>query len=81
MGIRRIIQQQGRSIWPPLGNKNIKAVRYEESSHIWGLCNNYSINGGKKKPYEPYVELNNKKGGKKSSISWRNHLQSYPKKK
>lgn len=43
MGIRRIIQQQGRSIQTPLGNGNIKAAQYQESSHVGGLCNNYSM--------------------------------------
>jgi len=31
MGIRRTIQHQGRIIWPPLGNGNLKVEKYEES--------------------------------------------------
>jgi len=70
MGIRRTIQQQGISIWPPLGNENIKEMKYEESSHNGGLFNNNPIDGGKQRPQEQGPETNNKKGGKKFAVSW-----------
>ena len=64
MGIRRTNQQQGKTIWPPLGNNNLKATKYEEFGHNGGLFNNNPIDGGKKKPQEQGPETNNKKGGK-----------------
>jgi len=47
MEIKRTNQQQSRSIWPPLGNKNLRASKYEEFGYNGELCNNNPIDNGK----------------------------------